>query len=182
MALAHAILGSLLLCPNSGYDLAKQFDEWVSCFWEASQQQIYRELSRLEALGWVSSENIPQEGRPNKKLHQVTDLGRQELAAWIEQPSEPTPIREDLLVKTLGGYLVPKPSLQREIERRRQVHQEQLAYFQAIEQRHYQDLQALPVEEQFRYLTLRRGIRYQADWVAWCDEALELLEKSSKTV
>lgn len=180
MALAHAILASLASCSGSGYDLAKHFDESINCFWKASQQQIYRELARLEEQGWVSSEVVPQEGRPNKKLYSITELGKQELTEWIGQPSEPTQIREDLLVKILSGYLVSKSVIRQELERRRQVHLEKLSHFQDLEQQHFQNLQALPPERQFRYLTLRRGMRYEADWIAWCDEALELIEKLIK--
>lgn len=180
MALAHAILASLASCSGSGYDLAKHFDEKVNCFWKATQQQIYRELSRLEEQGWVSSEVVIQEGRPNKKLYSITQLGKQELTEWISQPSEPTQIREDLLVKIISGYLVSKSIIRQELERRRQVHLEKLSHFQDLEQQNFQNLQALAPELQFRYLTLRRGMRYEADWVAWCDEALELIEKLIK--
>lgn len=180
MALAHAIMATLVHLPCSGYDLAKHFEEFVSCYWNASQQQIYRELAKLEEQGWVSYETIPQEGRPNKKLYYLTAIGQQQLKEWIAQPSEPTAIREDLLVKIRGGYLVPKSVIRQELERRRQIHLDKLSHYRNTEQQQFQNSQDLPWEEQFHYLTLRRGIRYEADWVAWCDEALELLEKLSK--
>ncbi len=66
MALAHAILAALLDCPCSGYDLRKRFEGSVGFFWQASFQQIYRELGKLEELGWVESEAIVQQGRPDK--------------------------------------------------------------------------------------------------------------------
>ena len=37
-----------------------------------------------------------------------------------------------------------------------------------------------PRVEQFRYLTLRRGIRYEQDWISWCDEVLEFLQEKGK--
>ncbi|MCX7595443.1 MAG: PadR family transcriptional regulator, partial [Fischerella sp.] len=83
MALAHAILASLIGRPCSGYDLAKQFDGSVGFFWQATHQQIYRELSKLETQGWITSEIISQEGRPDKKLYSVTELGKQQLKEWI---------------------------------------------------------------------------------------------------
>ena len=45
MSLAHAILVSLVCEPKSGYDLAKQFDGTVGFFWQATHQQIYRDLT-----------------------------------------------------------------------------------------------------------------------------------------
>jgi Virulence activator alpha C-term len=31
-------------------------------------------------------------------------------------------------------------------------------------------------KEQLMHLTLRRGIRFEAEWVDWCDEALHILK------
>jgi DNA-binding PadR family transcriptional regulator len=69
----------LLQSPQTGYDLSKEFDEKVSCYWQATSQQIYRELARMEAQGWVAMTVIPQSGRPDKKLYALTELGQQEL-------------------------------------------------------------------------------------------------------
>jgi DNA-binding PadR family transcriptional regulator len=85
MAIAHAILVSLVDCPASGYDLAKQFEASVGFFWRATHQQIYRELTKLEEQGWISAEVISQENRPDKKLYSVTDLGKQQLIEWINE-------------------------------------------------------------------------------------------------
>jgi DNA-binding PadR family transcriptional regulator len=59
-----------------GYDLSKRFDGSVGFFWNATQQQIYRELAKLEDQGWISPQTISQQGRPDKKLYSVTDFGR----------------------------------------------------------------------------------------------------------
>jgi DNA-binding PadR family transcriptional regulator len=179
MALAHTILTVLSEHPASGYDLSKQFEETVSCYWQASQQQIYRELSKMEAKGWVSFELVPQAGKPDKKIYDITPAGRQELQRWYVQPTEPTPIREDLLVKVLGGAHLPNDSLIRELQRRRQVHQDQLETYKQMEA-HYQADPQPPRQEQYRYLTLRRGIRYEQDWINWCDEVLGFLQQSAQ--
>ena len=51
MSLAHALLTSLLEQPSSGYDLARRFDKSIGHFWQATHQQIYRELGRMEKAG-----------------------------------------------------------------------------------------------------------------------------------
>jgi DNA-binding PadR family transcriptional regulator len=176
MALAHTILTVLCEHPASGYDLSKQFEETVSCYWKASQQQIYRELSKMEEKGWVTFELVPQAGKPDKKIYAITATGRQELEDWYQEPTEPTPIREDLLVKVLGGAHLPNSLLIEEIKRRRQVHWQQLQHYQATEAG-YQSQPEWPLQEQYRYLTLRRGLRYEQDWVDWCDEVLTFLQQ-----
>ncbi|MEM6434911.1 MAG: PadR family transcriptional regulator [Cyanobacteria bacterium P01_D01_bin.115] len=48
MVLAHMILIVLSEHPVSGCDISQQFEESVSCDWQASQQQVYRELSQMK--------------------------------------------------------------------------------------------------------------------------------------
>ena len=177
MAIAHAILVSLIERPSSGYDLGKRFESSVGFFWKATHQQIYRELTKLEEQGWISAEVIAQESRPDKKLYSVTPLGQQQLIEWMVQPGEPTPIKDDLLVKIFAGYLAPRETMLEELERHRQLHQERLKTYQDIEQRYFQHLQSLSQPDKFRYLTLRKGIGYEMDWIAWCDEAIQLLKQ-----
>lgn len=177
MALVHAILVALLEQPASGYDLGKQFDSSIGFFWKATHQQIYRELTKLEEQRWISSKVIAQENRPDKKLYSVTELGKQQLIEWMIQPSEPTPIKDELLVKIFAGYLVPGQVVVEELERHRQIHQEKLKIYRDIEQHYFPNPQTLSQQAKFRYLTLRKGIGYETDWIAWCNEAIELLNQ-----
>src|SRR5437870_855235 len=108
MALAHAILSSILKHPSSGYELAKEFDRVVSHFWNATHQQIYRELAGMERDGLVTAELIEQKDRPNSKWYSITDQGRQVLAAWVAQPISVSAMREDLLIKLRAESLVDR--------------------------------------------------------------------------
>ena len=178
MALAHTILAVLAYCPCSGYDIGKRFDEGVGYYWKASQQQIYRELSKMETQGWVDYEKVPQDGKPDKKLYKATELGYEELAQWFAEPTEPTPVREDLLVKVMAAPHMPRALLLAELNSRRQLHQSQLQRYRNKEAQ-FQTKQPPTVAEQFQYLTLRRGIRYEEDWIGWCDEVLDFLNTHS---
>ena len=172
MALAHTILNTLADKPHTGYDLWKEFDESVSCFWKTTQQQIYRELTKMESQGLVSCKIIPQEGRPAKKVYSLTAEGMKELMTWMKKPSTPTVIREDLLVKVRGGYLVKPEIIIKELEHRRQIHAQQLAGYREKEQKFLADAENLSLADKCLYLTLRRGIRYEQEWLEWCEEAL----------
>ncbi|WP_193195941.1 PadR family transcriptional regulator [Nostoc sp. MG11] len=178
MALAHAILAALVEAPCSGYDLAKRFDGSVGFFWSASHQQIYRELSKLEDQGWISCETILQVARPDKKLYRVTDLGAQQLKEWIAQPCEPTPIKDDLLVKIFAGYIAPSQIILAELEHHQKAHQEKLSTYKNLEQRYFQNPQELPEPARFQYLTLLNGIAYETYWLTWCDQAIRLLSRT----
>lgn len=177
MALAHAILVSLLDCPCSGYDLAKRFDRSVGFFWDASHQQIYRELARLEADGYLTAEKIDQEGRPNKKIYEVTSQGSQFLQTWIAQPAEISPIKDDLLVKLFGGYVVPGSVLLEELEQHFQQHQARLEEYRAIQTTFLERSSTLSLKAEYQYLTLLNGLRYEEGWLAWCEEAIARLRQ-----
>lgn len=181
MALKHTILAFLSRQPLSGYDVAKEFAEgFGSCFWKASQQQVYAELTKLEQQGSVSYEAIPQPGRLDKKIYSITEQGQQELLDWLIKPCEPAAIREDLGVMGLAGHLVSSQVVVREIERRRQLHVEMLQQVKKLDEHFSQHLDSLDLKDIYMHLVIRRGIRYQQEWVAWCDEAIEAIAQAVK--
>jgi len=83
MSLPFGLLGLLTYQDSTGYDLTKIFEDSLNNFWHAQSSQIYRELNKMEKLGWVRSQSIVQDGRPNKRLYSITDAGRSELAKWL---------------------------------------------------------------------------------------------------
>lgn len=176
MALAHAILAALLDHPCSGYDLRKRFEGSVGFFWQASFQQIYRELGKLEEQGLVESEAVTQQSRPDKKIFAVTPEGEAFLQAWIQTSCEMAPLRDDLLVKMFAGFVVPRETMLEELKKHRSLHQERLAVYHQIQQNTFADPANLPEKSLFRYLTLRNGIQFEMAWLAWCEEAIAVLK------
>lgn len=176
MALAHTILALLAQQPDSGYDISKRFDEGVSCYWKATQQQVYRELSKMKSQSWVAFKKVPQAGKPDKKIYSITEAGWAELTRWYAELTERTQIREDLLVKVMIGYKMPRELLLRELHHRQALHQAQLEKYRAIEEKHLANPNP-PVEMQFKYLTLKRGIAYETSWLQWCTDVLSFLKQ-----
>ncbi|MEH1821974.1 MAG: PadR family transcriptional regulator [Nostoc sp.] len=178
MALKHTILAFLSRQPLSGYEVAKEFVEgFGGCFWKASQQQVYAELSKLEQQGCAIYEAIPQSGRLDKKIYSITAKGQEELIDWLTQPTEPTAIREDLGVIGLAGHLVPSQLVLREIERRQKLHTEMAQHLKKMDEHFAKNLDSLELKDIYMHLIIRRAIRYQEDWVAWCDESLEAINR-----
>ncbi|NJR32409.1 MAG: PadR family transcriptional regulator [Chamaesiphon sp. CSU_1_12] len=181
MALKHTILAFLARQPLSGYEVAKEFAEgFGSCFWKASQQQVYAELSKLEQQGNVTYEAIPQPGRLDKKIYSITDRGQAELTDWLIEPTEPSPIREDLGVMGLAGHLVPVAAMTREISRRRQLHRDKLQQVTKLDEHFVDRLDSLELKDLYMHLIVRRAIRYQQEWISWCDEALAAIAKTEQ--
>jgi DNA-binding PadR family transcriptional regulator len=178
MALSHSILATLVGRgkPCSGYDLAKEFNSSVGFYWKTTHQQIYRELAKLEVEKMVTSELIRQKDRPDKKIYCVTEAGRDSLIKWIAQPSQPSPIKEDMLVKMFVGFLVPKEMLMEELEQLKIIHEEKLRLFREYEKKFFSDVKSLQVKGKYRYLNLRSGISFETAHIKWCEEAIDFLQ------
>lgn len=175
MALAHAILVSLLDRPASGYDLAKRFDQTVGYFWKASHQQIYLELHKLAQNGCVQAETVEQSARPNRILYALTPLGRDAIDSWVEERTEPPTVKEELLVKLFALGSVDVATVQSEIERRLAAHRERLQRYNAVMAEHYPNPETLGPRKRGRYLGLRLGILSEQSTIAWCEEAVAMV-------
>jgi len=102
VSLRHAILVLLQDQEASGYDLAREFANSIGLVWNATHQQIYLELGKLNERHMVSFRHVPQEGKPDKKLYSITEDGRQELIRWLKKPAGPARIRDAFMVKVAG--------------------------------------------------------------------------------
>lgn len=171
MALSHAILVSLLERPQSGYDLAKRFDQTVGYFWKASHQQIYLELHKLAQAGLVESEKVEQATRPNRIVYAITDAGGDAIDAWIAEPTESPSFKEELLVKLFALGKADAGVLLAELEQRLAFHRERLAQYEALMQQHYPRPEQLVARKRGHYLGLRMGVLIERGIVQWCEEA-----------
>jgi DNA-binding PadR family transcriptional regulator len=184
MALAHAILAALNDCGCSGYDLAKRFDGSVGFFWNATHQQIYRELIKLEEQNQIEAQLIHQEHRPDKKIYTLTSQGEESLRTWIETPSTVSARKDELLVKIFAGSIVSPQTIVAELQHHRVQHLASLHTYESIAAQYFSDrwLKTCLRQSQlsdvgrYQYITLRQGIRLETEWLAWCDESIDLLE------
>lgn len=74
MTLGNLLLAILEQKTQTGYDLTnKAMPE--SGAWQASHQQVYRELNRMAEKGLVSHELEAQDGKPDRKNYTLTQDG-----------------------------------------------------------------------------------------------------------
>lgn len=178
MALEHAILVSLLERPGSGYELARRFERSIGRFWTATHQQIYRVLKRMETDGWVTAEEIGQDGRPDKRSFSVTGAGRDTLAAWLRAPVAPEAVRHELAVKIRGAAFTDdagRAELLAEVERYRSEHETLLATYVNGEKRDFPHPPALASGQRLQHVVLRGGIAYERMLLDWLDDVLDTL-------
>lgn len=175
MALTHALMTALLEDKLSGYELTKSFDTSLGFFWKASHQQIYKALRDMEQKGWLASEEVPQAGRPDKVVYQLTDAGKAELDRWVMGESQFREAKDDLFVKLYNLAPENVHHLQQELEQRATATRERLALYRRIRQRHYAQPENLPLRRRGIYLTLQAGIGHSEMYLEWVDESLRLL-------
>lgn len=184
MSLKHVLLMVLKKQSATGYGINKWFDGPLGYFWDTSHQRVYRALAKLDEDGWVRFDVVPQQGKPDKKVYQITELGEQALDQWMRKPLPLPKVNESFLVKLFAadtGYLQP---LMDEAKQRLIKHKELLAAYRQVESQYFAAPELTP-ELRMMYLTLRRGILFEESSVQWAEEALAVLtdlhEHNNKT-
>ena len=73
--------------PRTGIELTRRFDRSIGFFWQATHQQIYKVLRRMESDGWVTA--AAGDARSTERKYAVTQTGERVLADWIGSPTAP---------------------------------------------------------------------------------------------
>ena len=175
MSLKHAILVLLEQKPGSGYDLAQRFKGGIGHFWNASHQQIYQELKKLDSQQLVEFELQSQSERPDRKHYRITAAGRSALKAWLQEPTRPERLNSALLVKIYAANLAEPAALVAELEQNLAEHRKRLDEYLSLEQSYLEKGKGLSRKQSLMYMTLRSGIRYEWNWIELLNEARALL-------
>ncbi|MGX5185213.1 PadR family transcriptional regulator [Streptomyces avermitilis] len=176
MSLPHAILTALLEKPSSGLELTRRFDKSIGYFWSATHQQIYRELGKLEAEGYIRALPTQQPARGQKKAYEVLPAGRAELARWTAAAQEPKPLRDTLLLRLRASAVVGTEGIETDLRRHLALHQRQLTEYEEIQDRDFGPGKDTP-QDRLRHLVLRAGIDLETFWTQWLTHALAEFEE-----
>lgn len=181
MALRHAVLAALLDEELSGYQLAKSFGLGVANFWQAVPQQLYAELPKLEREGLVAGRKVVQEGRPDKRVYRVTDLGLAELERFAAATDKPSVIRDDLMVKVQAADHVDTGTLIARLTERAELAQARIELFDKL----LRTMRGDATEEEYLrhgprigpYLTCLRGLAFERGNRAWYERTVAVLRE-----
>lgn len=171
MSLSHAILTSLLEKPCTGAELARRFEKSIGHFWQATHQQIYRELGKLETEGHIAARGRAT-ARGSQRHFEVLASGRTELERWSGLEAPPRPIRDALLVRLRAAAVLGTVDIGPELRRHLALHEEVLRSYQAIEARDFPSGATMAVADELQLAVLRAGIGFEQAWLAWCVETL----------
>lgn len=95
------VLGVLEDGESHGYEISKRIRRLSERALEVGEGQLYPALHALEASGLVSAEWVPQEGKPARKVYQITAKGQSAL--------EGKRIEWRAFAKGVGAILTPEP-------------------------------------------------------------------------
>lgn len=181
MSLKHALLGILTIKPMTGYELKQFFDSTVQHFWNAELSQIYPTLKQLEEQGWVEKRVEVQESRPNKKIYDITDGGKEEYTRWALHPLPPADLRDPFLIKVFFGDELPIEDILVLLRHQMEEQQKVLAFNEAVLRPKIRDgVGAFGSTRRglFWTLTLEMAIAHRRAYVEWCEQSMKLLEET----
>lgn len=181
MSLKHALLGILTVKPMTGYELKQFFDSTVQHFWNAELSQIYPTLKHLEEQGWVEKRVEVQESRPNKKIYEITDSGKEEYVRWTLRPAPPADLRDPFLIRVFFGDNIPVEDMLVLLRHQMEEQQKVLAFNEAVlRPRIKEGVEALGSTRRglFWTLTLEMAVAHRRAYIEWCEQSMKLLEQA----
>ena len=111
-------LGMLTDGEASGYDLKKSFESSFGHCFAAGYGSIYPALASLAENGFVSCREIPQEGKPDRKVYEITAKGRQRLLDELDDPAPSHKIRSEFLATMAFAHLMTPDQIETVLDSR----------------------------------------------------------------
>jgi PadR family transcriptional regulator, regulatory protein AphA len=172
----EVLLGLLAIESMSGYDLGVSIRASVGYIWNESYGQIYPNLKKLAAEGFVTSKTEKQKGKPDRRIYSITEKGLVRLEKWLAVPPQPEIARNELLLKLFfGAQASPEIMIhhvERMVEREQAVLQEltRLEREEIAQMEHYPGAPYWKMAARFGQMELEAHLR-------WARETLDELHK-----
>jgi len=126
-------LGLLSIRPACGYDLKKEFESIFKHFFPAGYGSIYPALADLANTGLVDCEQVPQTGKPDRKVYRVTESGQRAFAQALQDSTPQHKLRSEFLAMIYFAELMPAERLKSLLEQRVAALLETVAHIDRIE-------------------------------------------------
>jgi len=179
MSLRFGILGLLSKWDATGYEIKKEFDDFMSIFWHSHLSQIYPELNRLENEELVVFRIIPQDGKPDKKIYSITDNGIDELKKWILTQPETPKVKDPFLMQSFFMDNIPADDVISQLKYYQKERQQRLDKMKRTVQEKWDSINERNVMTSRILMSaavLKRGIEQEIEYIKWCEETIQLVE------
>lgn len=173
MSLRAVLLITLQRDPGTGYDILQRFKAGLAHVWQASHQQLYRELDRMRGDGLLACETVPQSERPDRKVYRLTREGHRALDAWLAEPLAASPVRQPLFAKFFAWEQWPADARRDELTALQAQLAKRLVTYATIEKQWFAAPGSLTPAERAPWHTLLLGKRLTETWLGWIEEVLE---------
>jgi DNA-binding PadR family transcriptional regulator len=102
----NLFLALLSPTPNHGYGLLQTYQVmFEQVLPSLNAGQIYTTLSRMERDGLVQNHPVEQEGKPDKRVYEITTAGKQALLAWFAEPISGPRLKDNFYLKLVAAQV-----------------------------------------------------------------------------
>lgn len=103
---ALTLLGLASVAPSYGYDLKHTYDRLFGVKKPLAFGQVYATLARMIRDGFLVELGTEAGGGPDRRRYEVTQAGRERLAAWMMTPDVPSEaLQSNLFAKVVVALL-----------------------------------------------------------------------------
>lgn len=186
--LKYALLGFLNYQAMTGYDLERLISQSTTHFWHATLTQVYTVLKRLENEGLITSQIEPQEGRPDRRVYEITAVGEEDLLGWLRRPqTEVDAMKAPFILRAFFMGLIDRDTALTHLQLMLQVHQfqhhtfrrETPAAIEAAVSTFALERRELEAHVFFWDATRKLGEKYEEMYIAWLEETIAALKKQN---
>lgn len=178
--LKYAILGLLMQSPMTGYDISKAFGHGLGSFWSAKHSQIYPELKRLTEEGLVQFATVIQGEKLEKKVYEITDLGKEDFLQWLslDPPLEPT-AKDVFRLRSYYSQWLPEEKYLELLQKQIVKHTHKLDFLVKQKKDNYANVDPVNLTGEARgdYLVLTGAIMRENTYLDWLKESQQLVTK-----
>ena len=177
MSVRYGLLALLDEAPSHGYQLKTAFERRTGGNWALNIGQVYTTIQRLERDGFVEAMEGQAAADDDRREYRITPAGREQLAAWFDNPVVPeAPARDELTIKVLLAVAAGDVDVTTLIQRQRRASVEQL---QAYTRR---KAKADPARD-VAFLILLDNLIFRTEaeirWLDACDARIRSLSKEA---
>jgi PadR family transcriptional regulator, regulatory protein AphA len=170
------LLGLLAIESMSGYDLGQVIRASVGHIWNESYGQIYPNLKKLAAEGYLTAKTERRKGKPDRRIYSITEKGRERLVKWLALPPQLEIARNEFLLKLFFGERIPTEILIGWVERMVESESATLREFTRVEREEIAQSQQYPGAPYWK-MAARFGQMELKAHLKWAEETLKELHK-----
>jgi PadR family transcriptional regulator AphA len=167
--LSYGLLSLLSTEPMTGYDLTLK----INRFWRSTHSAIYPLLSELEENKYVEFILKKQDGKPDKKIYNLTVLGKEFLHEWFISETSDAVVRDEMTLKLYCIQYMDTKAVEKllnELETRyKKKIEDYKSSIEKIRLKFCENSEALPSSSFGAYILTQRVLNEAILDLEWCD-------------